>query len=108
MACYAEGDLETAEKTFLRAIGRNEQHHIPYYYLGLINYARKDYSLAEYYYLTAQQMWGELGLTYYALGVNAYADNRFDVAKNYLMKANDADPFGYGEKTQALLQKIEG
>ena len=108
MAFYADGDLEAAENSFLKAIGRNEKHDIPYYYLGLINYANKDYSLAEYYYLTSQQMGGELGLTYYALGVNAYADNRFDVAGDYLKQASDADPFGYGEKTAALLQKIEG
>ncbi|MBN1685936.1 MAG: hypothetical protein JW852_04730 [Spirochaetales bacterium] len=108
MAYYSEGDLDSAESSFLRAIGRNEKHDIPYYYLGLINYSKKDYSLAEYYYLTSQQMGGELGLTYYALGVNAYADNRFDVAQDYLKKASEADPFGYGEKTSALLQKIAG
>ncbi len=108
MAYYSEGDLDAAEDAFLKAISRNDKHDIPYYYLGLINYAKKDYSLAEYYYLTAQQMGGELGLTYYALGVNAYADNRYNVAKDYLKKASDADPFGYGEKTSALLQKIEG
>ncbi len=108
MAFYAAGDLDSAESSFLKAIGRNEKHDIPYYYLGLINYAKKDYSLAEYYYLTSQQMGGELGLTYYALGVNAFADNRFDVAVDYLKKASDADSFGYGEKTSALLLKIEG
>jgi tetratricopeptide (TPR) repeat protein len=108
MAFYSDGDLDASESSFLKAIGRNEKHDIPYYYLGLINYAKRDYSLAEYYYLTSQQMGGELGLTYYALGVNAYADNRFDVAKDYLRQASDADPFGYGEKTSALLQKIEG
>ena len=96
-----------AVQSFLKAIGRNEKHDIPYYYLGLINYARRDYTLAEYYYLTSQQMGGELGLTYYALGVNAYADNRFGVAKDYLKKASDADPFGYGEKTTAWLSKMD-
>ena len=106
MAYYADGDLVSAEKSFLKAVGRNEKHDIPYYYLGLINYARKDYSLAEYYYLTSQQMGGELGLTYYALGVNAYADNRFDIAKGYLTKASEADPFGYEEKSSSLLQRI--
>ena len=106
MANYASNDYDDAEKLFLRAIERNEKHDIPYYYLGLINYARRDYNLAEYYYLTSQQMGGELGLTYYALGVNAYADNRFDAAKGYLNKASEADPFGYGEKSMALLEKI--
>ncbi len=107
MDLYATSEFEAAEKSFLKAISRNDNHDIPYYYLGLINYARRDYTLAEYYYLTSQQMGGELGLTYYALGVNAYADNRFGVAKDYLRKASDADPFGYGEKTTALLQKID-
>ena len=108
MNLYATGDLDVAEKTFLKAIGRNDKHDIPYYYLGLINYARQDYSLAEYYYLTSQQMGGELGLTYYALGVNAYADNRYEVAKDFLKKASENDPFGYGEKTTALLSKMDG
>jgi hypothetical protein len=107
MELYATNEFEAAEQSFLKAITRNDNHDIPYYYLGLINYARRDYTLAEYYYLTSQQMGGELGLTYYALGVNAYADNRFGVAKDYLRKASDADPFGYEEKTAALLQKID-
>ncbi len=106
MTFYASDDYEGAEMFFLRAIERNGRHDIPYYYLGLINYARNDYNLAEYYYLTSQQMGGELGLTYYALGVNAYADNRFDAAKSYLSKAGEADPFGYGEKSMALMERI--
>ena len=108
MALYTKNDMTQAERSFLKAIERNENHDIPYYYLGLINYSRKEYTLAEYYYLTAQQMGGDLGLTFYALGVNAFADNRLDDAKNYLSKSNDADPFAYGEKTSALLKKIEG
>ncbi len=108
MAYYSDGKYDEAESAFLKAIDRNAAHDIPYYYLGLINYARGEYTLAEYYYLTSQQMGGDLGLTYYALGVNAYADNRFDDAKNYLRKANEADPFVYGKKSQSLLSKIEG
>ncbi len=108
MAYYGEGEYDRAEKSFLRAIELNESHDIPYYYLGLINYAREEYTLAEYYYLTAQQMGGDLGLTYYALGVNAYANNRFDDAARFLEQAQDADPFAYGEKSQNLLNKIEG
>ena len=107
MGFYSDGKLESAEKSFLRAIERNEMHNIPYYYLGLINYSRNEHSLAEYYYLTSQQMGGDLGLTFYALGVNAFADNRLNDAKSYLGKASDADPFGYSEKSDALLQKIE-
>ena len=107
MASYAEKKYDQAESLFLRAIDRNEKHDIPYYYLGLINYARSEYTLAEYYYLTSQQMGGDLGLTYYALGVNSYADNRFDDAIAFLRKASEADPFVYGEKSQALLAKIE-
>lgn len=108
MALYTKNDMDQAERSFLRAIERNENHDIPYYYLGLINYSRKEYTLAEYYYQTAQQMGGDLGLTFYALGVNAFADNRLEDAKKYLTKSNDADPFAYGEKTSALLKKIEG
>lgn len=108
MAFYSEQEYDRAEKSFLSAIDRNDMHDIPYYYLGLINYARNDYTLAEYYYLTSQQMGGDLGLTFYALGVNAYADNRFDDAVAFLNQANEADPFVYGEKSQALLAKIEG
>jgi tetratricopeptide (TPR) repeat protein len=108
MAYYSSRKLDLAEKAFLKAIDRNDRHDIPYYYLGLINYSRNEYTLAEYYYLTSQQMGGDLGLTYYALGVNAYADNRFDAAVDYLAKANDADPFVYGDKSKALISRIEG
>ena len=108
MAFYSDEKFDSAEKSFLTAIDRNEKHDIPYYYLGLINYTRTEYTLAEYYYLTSQQMGGDLGLTYYALGVNAYADNRFDDATGFLQQASDADPFVYGEKSQSLLGKIEG
>ncbi len=108
MAYYGEGKYDQAQKAFLKAIDRNESHDIPYYYLGLINYTREEFTLAEYYYLTAQQMGGDLGLTYYALGVNAYANNRFEDAKRFLQQAQDADPFAYGEKSQNLLNKIEG
>ena len=108
MESYSNDDLVKTEVAFLKALEKNERHDIPYYYLGLVNYARKEYALAEYYYLTSQQMGGDLGLTYYALGVNAYADNRLAEAKDYLTKSGESDPFGYGEKTAALLQKIEG
>lgn len=108
MAYYSDRDFDQAEKAFLRAVERNDKHHIPYYYLGLINYSRGEYSLAEYYYLTTQQMGGEPGLTYYALGVNAYADDRYQDALDYLTQAKDLNPSDYGEKSNILLERIRG
>jgi tetratricopeptide (TPR) repeat protein len=103
-----EGERYTeAEDAFVKAIALNGNHHIPYYYLGLINYSRGDYSLAEYYYQSSLMLGAEPALIYYALGVNAFSDNRFDDARDYLAQARERDPNAYRKKVSSLLERID-
>ncbi len=105
---YAAGELERAEESFVTALKLREDNFIPYYYLGLINYDRQNYSLAEFYYSEALDRGATEALTYYALGVNAYADNKFDEAAEYLRQTAELDPANYEDKAQQLLDRIGG
>ena len=105
---YASGDLGSAEESFVTAVQLREDNFIPYYYLGLINYDRQNYSLADFYYKEALDKGATEALTYYALGVNAYADNRFDDAIEFLELTMELDPASYENKAQQLLDRIQG
>ncbi len=107
MSLYASAQYEKAEIDFIHAISLRRDHPVPYYYMGLIKYARKDYISAEYYYEMALQRGSDPGITYYALGVNAFADGRIGDAVNFLNMAQEADPLGYGERAVQLLVRIE-
>ena len=105
---YAASELERAEESFVTGLKLREDNFIPYYYLGLINYDRQNYSLADFYYKEALNRGATEALTYYALGVNAYADNRFDDASEYLRQTAELDPSNYEDKAQQLLDRIGG
>ena len=100
---YSNGSFDEAERIFITAMLLEEDNHIPYYYLGLINYARKDYSMAEYYYHSTAEMGGDPDLTYYALGVNSYANNNSEDSIFYLSKVGPGD---YLEKSSELLASL--
>lgn len=104
---YEEGNFTEAENAFVKAIALKGNHHIPYYYLGLIHYSRKDYSLAEYYYQSALMLGAEPSLVYYALGVNAFSDNRPEDARDYLAQARERDPDAYRDKVSSLMERID-
>jgi len=103
---YATGDLAAAEESFVTALKLREDNFIPFYYMGLINYDRKNYSLSDFYYKEALAKGATEALTYYALGVNAYADNRFDDAVSYLEETIRLDPVSYQNKANQLLERI--
>ncbi len=105
---YAETDLPSAEASFVTALKLREDNFIPYYYMGLINYDRQNYSLADFYYKEALALGSEEALTKYALGVNAYADNRFDDAVAYLEETIELSPGEYEDKAGQLLERIQG
>lgn len=105
---YSGGDLAAAEESFVTALKLREDNFIPYYYMGLINYDRRNYSLADFYYKEALDRGASEALTYYALGVNAYADNRFDDAVGYLEQTVSLDPDAYEDKATQLLERIQG
>jgi tetratricopeptide (TPR) repeat protein len=105
---YSEGSLDVAEASFNDALLLREDNFIPFYYLGLINYDRQNYSLSDFYYKEALDKGSTEALTYYALGVNAYADNRFEDAISYLEQTIRLDPAAYQDKANQLLERIEG
>jgi hypothetical protein len=97
---YSEGSLGEAERVFIKAMILNENNYIPYYYMGLINYGRKDYSMAEYYYHSTVERGGDADLINYALGVNSYANNNSEDAEFYLNKVVSGE---YYDKSAELL-----
>lgn len=103
---YASGDLARAAKDFDGAIALDEKSDVPYYYLGLIKYAGRDYYQAEHYFQAALQAGGDPGLVNYALGINAYADNRIDDAKTFLGLALASNSPDYKDKASFLLSQI--
>lgn len=105
---YSAEELAAAEESFVTALKLREDNFIPYYYMGLINYDRKNYGLADFYYKEALDRGASEALTYYALGVNAYADNRFDDAVGYLEQTVALDPDAYEDKATQLIDRIEG
>lgn len=106
MGAYAGGNTKAAESDFTKAIAIDSTNYVPYYYLGLIHYAGKDYYLAEQYFQTALQMGGDPGLINYALGVTAFADNRIPDAKKYLTQAEAVSASTYKDQAASLLDRI--
>ena len=106
MDLYAEGQMDTAEENFVKATKLRDDNHIPFYYLGLINYDKGNFDLADFYYQEALDRGAEEVLTYYALGVNAFAANRFDSAQNYLQEVTAAGESEYQEEAEDLLARL--
>ncbi len=104
---YAENKYGMAEQLFVRALNLQDSNYIPYYYLGLINYTRGNYTLADFYFNTALDLGAEKAVALYALGVNAYADSRNEEALDLLQQTLEADPENYQERVNELTQRIQ-
>ncbi|WP_455383432.1 DUF1570 domain-containing protein [Salinispira pacifica] len=104
---YTANKLDASEEAFIKALNLQDSSYIPYYYLGLINYAKHNYQLADYYYKTALDKGATKPLSYYALGVNAYADNKFDEATTYLKLVTSLDNATLKQKADELLNRIQ-
>lgn len=104
---YEAEEPERAEQSFMRALTLRDDSHVPYYYLGLLNYDRANYGLAEYYYRQSLERGAGEALTTYALGVNAYADERFEEATTYLERTVELDPDGYGDEAEQLISRMD-
>ena len=112
MALYEQAeetqDIETfalAEHAFSQALTLEPTDHVVHYYLGLINYSRKQHDLAEQHYKEALAAGLNTALIYYALGVNAFADDDYEAAEKYLEQALQINPDD--EKASALLKRIQ-
>ncbi|MGM0673768.1 MAG: DUF1570 domain-containing protein [Spirochaetota bacterium] len=104
---YEADEDERAEQSFVRALTLRDDNHVPYYYLGLLNYDRGNFNLADYYYRQSLERGAGEALAYYALGVNAYADERFEEATTYLERTVELDPDGYGDEAEQLISRME-
>jgi hypothetical protein len=103
---YNDTDYDTAEKVFLDALSERPEFYVPYYYLGLIAYAKGDYTMAEKYYRSAQAFGAPDALIAYALGVNYAACGRVDDALESLRAAATADSAHYARKCDNLIAKL--
>lgn len=104
---YMKGDLDNAEISLAKSLDLDPSISTAWYYLGLIDYARKDYTKAEDQYLKAFQLGANAGLINYALGVNSFAEGKNADAAKYLNFAKQADKAAYGDKVDALLKRID-
>jgi tetratricopeptide (TPR) repeat protein len=106
IAAYGRGENETAAELFRRALELRKDHYIPYYYLGLIEYAGRDYTMSDYLYSQALERGAAKGLIYYAKGITAYSAEDTKNAVDYLREVLVEDPEGYGSKARELLDRI--
>lgn len=81
---YEQADLSGAERAMVEALRLRRDHHVPFYYLGLINYDREAYTTAAHYFQDALQHSESSAHILYALGVNAIADDRPEDAREFL------------------------
>ena len=102
---YTGGNLDSAEAAFLEARELDGKSFVPPYYLGLINYGRKNYSTAAGFYRKALDGGAEPALVYYALGINSMAENRVDDAVTYLKMAGEMDS-SYRQKGEDLIRRM--
>jgi tetratricopeptide (TPR) repeat protein len=103
---YSRKQYDQANDAFVAAMRVEPDNFVPYYYLGLINYATADYRSAEVLFKSALDLGADAALTQYALGVNAFAGNELDQSRAYLLAAKKANPAGYGDKVDSLLARI--
>ena len=89
---YEIEEIAKAEHAFYDIITLDSKNHIPYYYLGIINYEREDYDSAAHYYVRALAKGADKGLTYYALGLNSLALGDSTAAVAYFDEARELDP----------------
>ncbi|MFW5995409.1 MAG: tetratricopeptide repeat protein [Spirochaetia bacterium] len=103
---YSASRYDEAEALLQRALEYHEEHHVPWYYLGLTSYANGDYESATDYYERAGELGADEALISYALGLNAFASDRPQEAQDYLSEAADMDPERYGDDAEALIERI--
>lgn len=105
---YSAGRYDEAEEFMQSALERNDENHVPWYYLGLIHYSRGNYEAAAEHYERAGELGADEGLISYALGLNAFAADRPEEALELLNEAVEINPDRYEEDAQALIRRIEG
>ena len=103
---YSRGDYKSAELSFVSANQQRPSDFAPYYYLGLISYAEKNYDAAEQFYLASLERGADAALVNYALGINAAAAGRIQDPVDYMYKAAALDPTRYSSRVEDVLRRI--
>ena len=106
IAHYEARRLDEAEGAFNSAIALNNGNHVPYYYLGLISYDRREYELADYYYVQSLSRGADDATVYYALGLNALAADDRTRALLYFDQARSVDPTLFEEIRAILVETV--
>jgi tetratricopeptide (TPR) repeat protein len=104
---YTKGDMAASEQSMTKSLDLEPSASTPWYYLGLIAYARKDYTKAQDDYMKAFQLGANAGVVNYALGVNSFAAGNNADATKYLTFAKQADATAYGDKVDTLLKRMQ-
>ncbi|MEX2444886.1 MAG: hypothetical protein WD492_14900 [Alkalispirochaeta sp.] len=102
---YGRNDRDGAEQAMVTALQLRSDHHVPFYYLGLINYDRENFETAAYYYEQALEQTNSPAPILYALGVNAIADERPEDAREYLESVPPEDS-RVKEEAEELLHRL--
>ncbi|MDR2483383.1 MAG: hypothetical protein LBD08_07110 [Treponema sp.] len=103
---YTAKRAEDAGECFLRAREMKPAHYLPYYYLGLLAYDRRDYADAEARYRAAGEYGADRALISYALGLNAAAWGKTSEAVSYLEAALAANPGRYRNRAGDLIKRL--
>jgi len=104
---YTKGDMANAELSFTKSLALDPTSATATYYLGLIEYSRKNYPRAEDQYTKAFQLGANAAVINYALGVNSFAAGKNADATRYLTLAKQSDKTTYGDRVDALLKRME-
>jgi tetratricopeptide (TPR) repeat protein len=103
---YEAKELTTAADLFREAVLLKPDSSVPFFYLGLIAYAEKNYDAAERWYVTALNLGENPGLVQYARGVNAAAAGRKADAEKFLQEAVAASPEKYKVLAEDLMTRL--
>jgi len=103
---YNRGDISGAERAMMEALHMRRDHHVPFYYLGLIGYDRQDFATAAHYYQQAlERADSSAAVIRYAQAVNAVADDRPGEARS-LLEAIPADDSSVSRRAEELLRRL--
>ena len=106
-AAYTAKDYSRAEGCFMQAVDQRPGQYVPYYYLGLLAFEKKEHEPAETYYRLALQYGADPALVQYARGINAADAGRNAEAVNYLQEAALLSPQRYKERVDKLIPRLK-
>ena len=104
---YGNGMPDGAEAAFRAALEIRPDHHVPFYYLGLLAYNRGDTETAEIFYNRALELGADAAAVTYAIALNAATAGRLDEARGLLARSADMAPDRFGERAADLSDLLD-